>query len=198
MIFSYWALLGSCDIVRSLLQQLRLSLRCLVSLDTALGYRATSIVTLSIPAISQRGGYTLLYPLTDLVPKSYFQPRSSRVFHHDQALAESIIKLYGHRQQRPRKSYYARKTSFPRYSELQYHTSLSPPHGPPEEHRLSNIRDRRSRIGYAQCRFTLRGIKQKGTQAPRTMYGCLGPGCSFSLCINCFKMRHKDIFSYLG
>ena len=34
-----------------------LSLQYLVSLDTALWYRATSIVTLSIPAISPRGGY---------------------------------------------------------------------------------------------------------------------------------------------
>ena len=41
-----------------MLQQLSLSLRYLVSLDTALWYRATSIITLSIPAISPRGGYT--------------------------------------------------------------------------------------------------------------------------------------------
>ena len=130
------------------------------------------------------------------LPKPYFHPRSSRVFR--QALAESIIKLYGQRQQRPRKSYYARKTSFPRYSELQHRTSLPPPHGPPEDHRLSSIRDRHSRIGCTQCRFTLRAMKQKGTRAPRTIYGCLGPGCGFSLCVNCFKIRHKDIFSYQG
>ena len=42
-----------------MLQPLSQSLRYLVSLDTALWYRATSIVTLSIPAISPRGRYTL-------------------------------------------------------------------------------------------------------------------------------------------
>ena len=51
---------GSCDIVRSLLQQLSLSLWHLVSLDTTLWYRATHVVTLSIPTISLRGGYIFL------------------------------------------------------------------------------------------------------------------------------------------
>jgi len=46
-------LLGSCDIVRSLLQEVSLSLRYLVSLYTALWYR-DSIVTLSIPATTQK------------------------------------------------------------------------------------------------------------------------------------------------
>ena len=53
-----------------MLQQLSLSLRYLVLLDTALWYRATSIVTLSIPAISLRGGYTgsILSQPTQSVP----------------------------------------------------------------------------------------------------------------------------------
>ena len=40
-----------------MLRQLSLSLRYLDSLDTALWYRATTIITLSIPAIPPRGGY---------------------------------------------------------------------------------------------------------------------------------------------
>ena len=51
-------ILGSCDIVRSLLQHLSLSLRYLVSLYTALWYR-DSIVTLLIPATT-REAVTLL------------------------------------------------------------------------------------------------------------------------------------------
>jgi len=45
-------LLGSCDIVRSLLKQLSLSLRYLVSLDIVLWYR-DNIVTLLIPVTTQ-------------------------------------------------------------------------------------------------------------------------------------------------
>jgi len=51
-ILSYYELLDSCDIVRSLLQQLSLSLRYLVLLYTALWY-TESIVTLSITATTQ-------------------------------------------------------------------------------------------------------------------------------------------------
>jgi len=47
-------LLCSCDIVRSLLQDLSLRLWYLVSLHTALWYR-DSIITLSIPATTQEG-----------------------------------------------------------------------------------------------------------------------------------------------
>ena len=48
-ILRYEELLGSCDRVRSLLQQLSLNLWYLVSFDTALWY-SDSILTLSIPA----------------------------------------------------------------------------------------------------------------------------------------------------
>jgi len=122
-----------------------------------------------------------------------YQLRSSRVFR--QALAESIIKIYGHKQQRPRKSYYTWKTLSPRYSKLQQRTSLSSPRGPKEDHAFSKIRDSLTRLECTQCRFTLRGMRQKGIRAPRTIYGCLGPGCGFSLCESCFNIRHKNIFS---
>src|SRR6201995_141360 len=48
-ILSIKELLGSCDIVRSLLQQLSLSLRYLVSLHTALWYRAIVSLTYRFP-----------------------------------------------------------------------------------------------------------------------------------------------------
>jgi len=51
-ILTSYELLGSCDRVGSLLQQLSLRLRYLVLLYTTLWYRA-SIVTLSIPATTQ-------------------------------------------------------------------------------------------------------------------------------------------------
>ena len=121
------------------------------------------------------------------------QPKSSRLFR--ETLAESIIEVYGHKHKPSRKSYYTRKTSFPRYSELQNHTSLPPPSGPKEDYTFSNIRDRHSRVACTQCRFTLRAMKQKGVRAQRTIYRCLGPGYGFSLCLSCFNIRHKNLFS---
>lgn len=78
-----------------------------------------------------------------------YQPRSSRVFR--QALAKSIIKIYGHKQQRPQKSYYTRKTPSPRSSKLQHRTSLPSPHGPKKDHVFSKIRDSRTRLECTQC-----------------------------------------------
>jgi len=48
-ILYYYVALGTCEIVRNFIKQLSLSLRYLVSSDSALCYR-DSIVTLSIPA----------------------------------------------------------------------------------------------------------------------------------------------------
>jgi len=36
-------------------------------------------------------------------------------------------------------------------------------------------------------------MNRKGKQAPTTRYGCRGPGCGFSLCRDCYNIRHKDI-----
>ena len=106
-------------------------------------------------------------------------------------LAELLLERYGHKGQAPRKAYYKRKTTPPRYSRLQHHTSLPAPEGTPTEHEF--IRQRSSGVGCTQCRFTLRGMNQKGVRATSTRFGCNGPGCGFSLCLSCYECRHKAL-----
>ena len=93
-ILSYQELLASCDIVRSLLQQLSLLLRYLVSLDTALWYRATSIITLSIPAISPRGVTTnppLRCEIEPLNLHFFLLPLSPKLYHCCSLLAFCFV-----------------------------------------------------------------------------------------------------------
>ena len=113
----------------------------------------------------------------------------SRFFREN--LAKSIIALYGQKQKRARKSYYLRKTTTPRFSLLQHHTSLSHPGGDQSQHKYTSLGG--PRLECAECRFTLRGMKQKGRRASRSRHGCVGPGCGFSLCRNCFDIRHKKL-----
>ena len=106
-------------------------------------------------------------------------------------LAQLLLAKYGQKGHSPRKAYYTRKTTSPWYSRLQHHTSLPAPEGMPIDHEFT--RQRSSKIACTQCRFTLRGMNQKGTRATSTRFGCNGPGCGFSLCPTCYQSRHKSL-----
>lgn len=143
-------------------------------------------IPISIPTSSSISPPTSSYILPPL-------PQSSLVFH--QPLAESIIKIHGSKELRPRKSYYIGTTHSSRYSKLQDRTSLPPPHCPQQDHVFATIRDSHTRLECTPCRFTLLGIGQYGIRAPRTIHGCLGPRYSFLLCESCFNIRLITIFS---
>lgn len=108
-------------------------------------------------------------------------------------LAESLVTKYASTQvsRKPRKAYYTPKTSTPSYTKQQQMTKLPPPTGPLADHNFTCMRD--SPVGCTQCRFMLRSMKRKGEIPPRTLYGCLGPGCGFALCKECYHNRHAGL-----
>ena len=116
-------------------------------------------------------------------------PGSSRSFRI--SLAKSIITQYGQKHRQPRKSYYTRKTTTPRYGKLQNITTLSQPTGSRDQHTLTRMGG--SRVGCAECRFILRGMRQKGVRARISWFGCTGPGCGIFLCQICFENRHNKL-----
>ena len=123
-------------------------------------------------------------------------PSGSRPFRT--AIAENLISQYARMNTaHPRKSYYTRKTSSPRYSKLQQRTTLPPPTPSPSGDSQSPghqyIHFASKRLECTQCRFILRAMNRKGKRAPTTHFGCRGPGCGFSLCRNCYNICHKDI-----
>jgi len=87
---------------------------------------------------------------------------SSRMFRL--ALSKAVITAYGTRPILPphytQKSYYTRHTSSSRYSLQRNHTSLPPPTGSSDEHQYVHMGG--SRVGCAECRFILRGMKWQG------------------------------------
>lgn len=148
--------------------------------------------------------YLLLRRITSDTPTSTPLPSdschygpSSRTFRL--ALAKSLITAYAPKSSRRSGSsctqnpYYTRKTTSPRYSLLQNNTSLPPPTGSMDQHDLVWMGG--ARVGCTACRFILRGMKRKGARAKSTRFGCMGPGCGFSLCPSCFSNRHKRLLS---
>ena len=106
-------------------------------------------------------------------------------------LAESLLKLYGQKHNKPRKSYYTRKTTTLCHSIQQQRTKLPLPTGTQAQHQFTRIGD--SKVSCVQCRFMLRNMNRKGERALLTCYGCEGPGCSFSFCKDCYNTRHAGL-----
>ena len=114
---------------------------------------------------------------------------SSRPFW--ESLAKFPIAMYSQKQKRARKSYYVKGATSPHFSLHQHHTSLPPPSGDQSQQKYSFLGG--LRLECAECRFSLSGMRQKGCRARRSRHGCAGPGCGFSLCRNCFDIRHKKL-----
>ena len=106
-------------------------------------------------------------------------------------LAELLVSQYGYKTPPPRKAYYTPKTTLPRYSKLQHRVLLSPPTGTKADHQF--FRRGNSKLECAECRFTLRRAKKKGTRGTLTRFGCSGPGCGFPLCLRCYDSRHESL-----
>jgi len=107
-----------------------------------------------------------------------------------ESLAKSLITTCGQKPSRPSsQSHYIRTTLPPHFSI--HNPSLPTPTGDMSQHKFASMGG--PRLEFAQCRFTLWGMKQKGCRATRSRYGCMGPGCGFSLCHNCFDIRLKTL-----
>jgi len=73
-------------------------------------------------------------------------------------------------------------------------STLSPPRSSqpgPQGHQYIHFASKR--LECTLCRYILCAMNRKGKRAPTTRYGCRGPGCGFSLCPDCYNIRHKDI-----